>query len=75
MGAEHLEDVLLIPLEEVRDRLSEIPADKPLVIVCQSGKRSAMAVQILQHHGFDQVANVPGGMIHWRRLALPHLQQ
>ncbi|MDP6376332.1 MAG: rhodanese-like domain-containing protein [Pseudomonadales bacterium] len=43
----------------------------PVVIVCQSGKRLAMATQILSQAGYDMVANVPGGLLHWERLALP----
>jgi sulfur dioxygenase len=67
----HLEGSHLIPLDELRDRLSEIPSDRPVVTVCQSGKRSGMAAQILLQAGYDRVANVPGGLIHWSRLALP----
>ena len=67
----HLEGSVLIPLDELRDRMDELPRDKPIVTVCQSGKRSAMAAQILMQAGFDKVANVPGGLIHWSRLALP----
>ena len=67
----HLEGSHLIPLDELRDRTNEIPKDKPVVAVCQSGKRSGMATQILLQAGFDRVANVPGGLIHWSRLALP----
>ncbi len=67
----HLEGAQLIPLDELRDRLDEIPRDRPIVTVCQTGKRSGMAAQILNQAGFDQVANVPGGLVHWQRLALP----
>lgn len=67
----HLEGSVLIPLDELRERLDEIPKDRPVVTVCQSGKRSAMAAQILLQGGYDKVANVPGGLIHWSRLALP----
>ncbi len=68
----HLRDAMLIPLDQLRARLAEIPADKPIVAVCQSGKRSAMATQILMAAGHKRVANIPGGMIHWMRLALPY---
>ncbi len=67
----HLSGSLLIPLDLLREKLDEIPKDKPVVAVCQSGMRSAMAVQILKQNGFDQVANIPGGMIHWNQLGLP----
>lgn len=70
----HITGSLSIPLDQLREHVNEIPDDKPVVTVCQSGKRSGMATQILMNAGFDAVANVPGGLIHWSRLALPGLQ-
>jgi len=67
----HLEGSLLIPLSELRERIDEVPDNKPVVAICQSGKRSAMATQILKSAGRAAVANIPGGIIHWSRLALP----
>jgi sulfur dioxygenase len=67
----HVESAHLIPLDELRERLEEIPRDKPVVTVCQSGKRSAMAAEILLKSGYERVANVTGGLIQWSRLALP----
>lgn len=71
----HIEGSLSIPLDELRERVEEVPADKPVVAICQSGKRSAMATQILRSAGREKVANVPGGMLHWMRLSLPGLTQ
>jgi glyoxylase-like metal-dependent hydrolase (beta-lactamase superfamily II)/rhodanese-related sulfurtransferase len=71
----HLEGAQLIPLDELRRRLDEVPQDRPVVTVCQSGKRSAKAAEILLQAGRDRVANVSGGLIHWSRLALPFLEQ
>ena len=65
----------LIPLDELRSRLDEVPRDRPVVTICQSGKRSAMATQILSAAGVTDVANIPGGLIHWSRLALPGLEE
>lgn len=70
----HIEGSVLIPLDQLRDRIAEIPADKPVVAICQSGKRSSMATQILKAAGRDRVANIPGGLIHWSRLALPGIK-
>jgi len=69
----HLQGAHLLPLDQLRERLEEIPKDRPVVAVCQSGKRSAMAAEILLRSGYRQVANVTGGLIHWSRLALPFL--
>ena len=43
----HLEGAQLIPLDELRARTSEVADDKPVVVVCQTGKRSALATAIL----------------------------
>lgn len=67
----HLEGAHLIPLDELRKRLDQVPHDRPIVTVCQSGKRSAMAAEILLRSGYERVANVAGGLIQWSRLALP----
>jgi rhodanese-related sulfurtransferase len=67
----HLEGAHLIPLDQLRARLDDVPKDQPVVTVCQSGKRSGMAAEILMRAGFEQVANVSGGLIQWSRLALP----
>ncbi len=67
----HVNTAYLIPLDELRERLAEVPRDRPVVALCQSGKRSAMAVEILRKADYQQVANVCGGMIQWSRLALP----
>ena len=67
----HVEGSQLIPLDELRDRIDEVARDRPVVVVCQSGKRSGMATVILKEAGFEKVANVAGGLINWSRLALP----
>ncbi len=66
-----LSDARNIPLDALRDRLGEIADDRPIVTVCQTGKRSAMAAQILTKAGRSRVANAAGGMVRWRALGLP----
>lgn len=60
-----------LPLDNLREKLDDIPRDRPVITVCQSGKRSAMAAMILRKAGIHDVANMVGGMIEWNRLALP----
>jgi sulfur dioxygenase len=67
----HLKGAQLIPLDELRTRASEVRSDKPVVAVCQTGTRSAMAAAILKQAGIARVANIAGGMIRWRELGLP----
>lgn len=55
----------LIPLTELNDRLHELPTDRPLVVHCKLGGRSATAVELLQSRGFENVVNLEGGIIAW----------
>lgn len=65
----HLPGATLIPLDELRGRVAEVPEDKPVVLVCQTGKRSAMATNILRQAGRTRVANLAGGMVRWQGLS------
>ena len=67
----HLEGAQLIPLDELRARLSEVRSDKPVVVVCQTGRRAGMATVILAKASLPGVANLAGGMVAWRDLGLP----
>ena len=62
----HVPGARLIPLDELRARAAEVKDDKPVVLVCQTGKRSAMATVILRAAGLTRVANLAGGMVRWR---------
>lgn len=58
---------LHIPLSSVPDKVSEIAKDKPVYIICRSGRRSANAVMYLeQKFGMDNLYNVDGGMLAWK---------
>lgn len=56
----HLDGVLNIPLDELREHLQDIPKDKELYVYCHSGLRSYLACRILLQHGF-KCKNVAGG--------------
>ena len=60
-----LNNAMSIPLSQLRDRLAEVPTDKPVVTLCRSGKRSSLALGILKAAGHDKVANIHGGVLHW----------
>jgi sulfur dioxygenase len=62
---------LLIPLPELEGRSSEIPIDRPLVVLCHSGSRSALATQQLLKAGRQQVANLRGGLSRWAAEGYP----
>ncbi len=52
---------LNIPLDEMRERLAEIPADKPVVLFCAVGLRGYLAQRILMGRGYRDVRNLMGG--------------
>lgn len=52
-----------IPLDQLRDHLSELPLDQPLIVSCHSGQRSYLAERILRNHGFSHVKNLDGAFI------------
>ena len=52
---------LNIPLDDLRERLNEIPANKPVYIYCGVGLRGYLASQILMQRGFKEVKNLSGG--------------
>ena len=64
----HIEGFTHIPLDELRDRLGELPPDAPVYVTCQSGLRSYLACRILAQHGFDAY-NFRGGYGFYRVVA------
>lgn len=54
-----------IPVDELRNRLSELPKDKPIVVTCAVGLRGYLAYRILVQHGYKDVKNLSGGYKTW----------
>ena len=63
--AGHLPGVPNIPVGHLTRRLEEIPRDKPLVVHCQGGARSAIAASVLRASGIPGVINLAGGYADW----------
>jgi NADPH-dependent 2,4-dienoyl-CoA reductase/sulfur reductase-like enzyme/rhodanese-related sulfurtransferase len=59
----HIPEAILIPYTELRDRLDEVPRDKPVYTYCRSGFRSYIAYCALKQSGWDDVAFLAGGMM------------
>jgi rhodanese-related sulfurtransferase len=62
-GFGKLKDAVNIPLDELRDRLNELPHNRRIVTYCQKGQRGYLATCLLRGHGFDNTANLRGGFI------------
>ena len=60
-----IEPSLHIPMNEVPDRLEEIPKDREVVVYCHTGSRSLMVAGFLEGNGFLSVANLAGGIDAW----------
>lgn len=60
----HVPGAVLIPLNELPDRLAELPAVSPLYIICRTGARSAIAAEFLGEQKLDAI-NVAGGTLAW----------
>jgi hydroxyacylglutathione hydrolase len=60
-----------IPLGNLTERLAELPRDRPVVVHCLSGTRSAIGASLLQAHGFADVAHLQGGFARWTREGHP----
>jgi rhodanese-related sulfurtransferase len=60
-----------IPLGQLQTRLSEIPLDREVLLICRSGNRSGAAQRLLLANGYHQAVNVAGGMSAWERARLP----
>jgi|WetSurMetagenome_2_1015567.scaffolds.fasta_scaffold38996_3 phage shock protein E len=65
--AGHIPGVTLIPLNDVANRLSEIPKDKPVIVTCRSGNRSGQATDFLRQQGYTNVHNMTGGLNAWQQ--------
>ena len=63
--AGHIDGAANIPVDEIRERLNEIPAGKRIDIYCEAGLRGYLASRILRQNGFNEVFNLSGGYVLW----------
>jgi len=50
----------------LKNRINELPKDRPIVAICKVGNRASLAASILRQAGFKQIYNVLGGIIAWK---------
>jgi rhodanese-related sulfurtransferase len=68
-GAHH------VPMMEVPRRLAEVPDDRPVVVVCRVGNRSAEVTRYLANVGLDRAVNLAGGMVAWAAASRPMVSE
>jgi len=76
-AAGHIPKAKHIPLGQLAGRIQELDKfkNKPILITCRSGHRSARACGMLKKAGFETVYNQAGGIIAWERANLPVTQK
>ncbi len=67
----HVDGAINLPLSQLSERVAELPPDRPLIVYCASGYRSAIATSLLSREGLPQVANMVGGLGAWDSARLP----
>ncbi|SHK77853.1 molybdopterin-synthase adenylyltransferase MoeB [Rhodothermus profundi] len=72
-----IEHDLLIPVDELPERLSELEPyrDREIIVYCRSGARSARATKLLREAGFPNVKNLKGGILAWSQEIDPSIPQ
>lgn len=69
-----LENARLIPIDQLVSRLAELPPDRPILVYCAVGSRSAQVVNYLARRGYPEVYNLYGGIYAWAQKGYPILQ-
>jgi rhodanese-related sulfurtransferase len=69
-----LDGARLIPIDQFVKRLAEVPKDRPVLVYCAVGSRSAQVVNYLARQGYPEIYNLYGGIYAWAQKGLPVLQ-
>lgn len=64
-----------VPLPDLERRVGELPTNRPVLVMCQSGERSALAAERLRALGMDNITDIQGGFQAWQQAGLPSEQQ
>jgi len=67
----HAKGAKNIPLDTLDAKMSTLKKDQPVYVICETGRRSLQAAEMLSNAGFDRVINIPGGTRAWADAELP----
>jgi hydroxyacylglutathione hydrolase len=67
----HIDGAIHIHGGKLQERFADVPRDKPVAVICGSGYRGSIAASFLKREGYEDVANVVGGMSAWKASGLP----
>ncbi len=63
--------IIHIPMSEIEDRISELPKNEKVIVVCTTGERSKRVVGFLQYHGYNNFINMKKGLEKWVQKGFP----
>jgi rhodanese-related sulfurtransferase len=69
--AGHVPGAVNIPHDQVATRLAEVPKDKDVVLYCRSGRRAAMAGEVLSGNGYTRLQHLEGDIVGWQEKQRP----
>ena len=67
----HIKQAFSLPLRRLTSEGSSLPKENPVVLVSRIGRRSALAIHILQDLGYEEIYNLKGGMLAWEAAGYP----
>ena len=67
----HIAGATLIPVQELAERIGEVPKDRQVYVHCHSGRRSARAAKLLAESGYSRIENMLGGIVAWKDAGYP----
>jgi rhodanese-related sulfurtransferase len=67
----HLTKSTLLPLDQLPNRLAEVPKDQDVVVVCRSGVRARQGASILRNAGYTRAVSMTGGLLAWKAAGYP----
>jgi rhodanese-related sulfurtransferase len=70
-GQAKLKGSVLIPINEIERRVSEVPKNRPILVLCAVGSRSNLVAGFLVNKGYGEVYNLTDGLVGWYRNGFP----
>ena len=67
----HVPGAVNIPHDQIAARLAEVPKDKDVVLYCRSGRRAAMAGEVLSGNGYTRLQHLEGDIVGWQEKQRP----
>lgn len=67
----HIANAQLMPMNNLSGKLDSLDKHADTVVICHHGIRSMQVARFLEHHGFDRIYNLQGGVDHWAQQVDP----